>query len=944
LSPFNVVTRGTNQNEDIYFQATEVRNNCYNKLPDIVNEYMEKISEKTGREYKPFVYYGDNEATRIIVAMGSVCETIKETIDYLNQNNEKVGLIEVHLYRPFSKKYFFNVLPNTVEKIAVLDRTKEPGSSGEPLYLDVVSLFANETKRPLTIGGRFGLSGKDTNPAQIKAVYDHLNNENPHGNFTIGIEDDVTELSLFTNGFKIDKPNVYEFLIYGFGSDGMVTCSKNLIKIMGDNTDIYVQGYFQYDSKKSGGITRSHLRFSKSPIKSTYYVSNPSVVVCSKESYLGKYDMLKGIKENGIFLFVTDKNEEEVIDLLSRDIKKLLATRNIKFYIIDAYELANKHGLKNKISMILETCIFKLTNMIDFDFVLEKIKENIIKDFSKKGNSVVESNLNVIEEAIDYLKEIKINSNWVNLEAEKESELIEENTNKVFKLANNLEGESLKVSDFIEYKDGSFIPGTTKLEKRGIAENVPRWNPDNCIQCNRCSLVCPHAVIRPFLLNKEEFSNAPDIVKKEAIDAMGTDYKFQIGISTLDCTGCGLCVQVCPGKNGKKALEMIPFDDQNKDDGSNYLINNVKTKEEQITPNIRGSQFQKPLFEYHGACAGCGETPYLKLLTQLFGNHMVIANATGCSSIYGASMPSTPYSVPWANSLFEDNAEYGYGMLLGNNTIRYRIKELMELNMDKVDDSTKTLFKKWLDNSDNYKITKEVYDKLDYDLVPFLKDIKIYIPYRSIWSIGGDGWAYDIGFGGIDHVLASNDNINILVLDTQVYSNTGGQSSKASAKGSIAKFTSSGKETAKKDLARIAMTYPNVYVAQISMGANMQQTLKAFMEAEAHDGPSIIIAYSTCIAHGIKDGMENTMEHEKLAVHSGFFTIFRYNAKNNTFSLDYKEPDFDTFYDFLMSENRFAMLKTINKEHGDELLEGVKQDAIRRFNYYKTLDYDLNKK
>ncbi|MDD3048703.1 MAG: pyruvate:ferredoxin (flavodoxin) oxidoreductase [Bacilli bacterium] len=930
LSPLNKVIRGTSQNEDIYFQATEVRNKFYNDLPDVVNNYMQKINNLTGKDYKPFNYYGDINATKIIIAMGSVCETIKETIDKLNEDGDKVGLIEVHLYRPFSKKYFFDVLPKTVSKIAVLDRTKEPGSAGEPLYLDIVSMF-DQTNRPLIIGGRYGLSSKDTNPSHIKAVYDFLDQTNTYNGFTIGIIDDVTNLSLPINSFKIENNNTRSFLIYGFGSDGMISCAKDLIKTVGDNTDIYVQGYFQYDSKKSGGLTRSHLRLSKDLIRSTYFVSNPDIVVCSKESYLDKYDMLSNIKDNGTFLYVTSLNEETFIKELPDSIKYLLASKHIKTYIIDAYKLALENNLDNKISMIMEACIYKISNIMDYDKAFSLLQNHIIKNFSKKGPLIVESNENAIKGIDNYLKEITIDSNWITLSNNRV--LNEIGNNKVLSMVDNLKGNDLTVSDFLDYKDGSFITGTSKFEKRGIAEMVPSWISEKCIECNQCSLVCPHAVIRPYLLNKEEYDKAPEVIKNASKDAIGSDYKFNIGISTLNCMGCGLCAKTCPAK----ALEMKKFDEINHDNGIKYLINEITPKEEPLNMNVKNSQFKKPLFEYSGACAGCGETPYLKLLTQLFGDHMVVANATGCSSIYGASMPSMPYSIPWANSLFEDNAEYGYGMLIATNTIRNRIKNIMLENINKEDNTTQELFNKWLNNVDNYKITKEVYDNLDYNKLSYLKDLKDYLPSRTNWMIGGDGWAYDIGFGGIDHVLASNDNVNILVLDTEVYSNTGGQSSKASERGSIAKFASSGKKTTAKDLARIAMTYPNVYVAQICLGANMPQTINALMEAEKFDGPSIIIAYAPCISHGIKGGMGNAVEQQKKVVECGYFPIFRYNAKENTFKLDFKNPNFDLYMDFLNSENRFAILKTVNKDNADSLLEANKQDAIKRFNYYKSL-------
>ncbi len=944
LSPFNKVIRGTAHNEDIYFQATEIRNQDHFDIPDIVNNYMIKLKEKTGREYKPFNYYGAQDATDIIVAMGSVCETIKETIDYLIKDNQKVGLIEVHLYRPFSEKYFFDVLPKTVNRIAVLDRTKEQGSNGEPLYLDVVNLFNKEQHKPLIIGGRYGLSGKDVNPSDIYSIYQFLNSEKNFNSFTVGIIDDVTNLSIPKLDFKINRNETLEFLIYGYASDGMISCSKDIIKMVGDYTDANVQGYFQYDSKKSGGLTRSHIRLSRKPIKSTYYVNDPNLIVCSKEAYLGRYDMLSNIREKGIFLFVTSLDKNKVVELLSNDIKKLLAKRKISFYIIDAYALANKNGLKNKISMIIETCIFKMVKIIDYQFAEKKIKENIVKNFARKGSNIVESNLAVVKEVDNYLKQVKVSPEWVSLKEEEQSVFVKDKPidNKVFNMMENLEGNELKVSDFKDYKDGSFIVGTTQFEKRAIGENIPVWIPENCIQCNQCSFVCPHAVIRPYLLDEAEYNNAPEPVKKEILKALGNDYRYKIGISTYDCTGCGVCVKTCPGKAGNKALEMKPFEEVIHNNDYDYLNEKVKIKKEEIKPTIKGCQFQKPLFEYSGACAGCGETPYLKLLTQLYGDRLVIANATGCSSIYGSSMPSVPYLVPWANSLFEDNAEFGYGMVIADDTIKTRIKRIIEEKQEQVDEKTKELLNQWLDNYRNYEITKMVYDNLDYEKIPELKELKNYIPSRSVWMVGGDGWAYDIGFGGIDHVLASNDNINILVLDTQVYSNTGGQSSKASAKGSIAKFTTSGKKTTSKDLARIAMTYPNVYVAHISMGANMNQTLKAFIEAEQHDGPSIIIAYSTCILQGIKAGMENSQEQQKRAVECGYFPIFRFSPKDEKFYLDYKEPNFDLFNDFLNSENRFSMLKIVNNENATKIMEATKEDAIKRFNYYKSLENKEN--
>lgn len=938
LSPFNTVIRGTTQNEDIYFQATEARNSDYDNMPDVINEYMEKINKITGKNYKPFNYHGDPKATKIIIAMGSVCDAIKEVVSDLNAKGEKVGLIEVHLYRPFSAKYLLNVLPESVSKIAVLDRTKEPGSTGEPLYLDVVEVINKLDRKIEVIGGRYGLSSKDTDPSQIKAVFDFLDDKNNFTSFTIGIDDDVTHLSLKGTDYQIENKNVKEFLIYGYGSDGMVTASKDVIKIVGDHSDNYVQGYFQYDSKKSGGMTRSHLRFGANPIKSSYFVKHPEFVVCSKESYITRYNMLDNIKQNGTFLYVTTKSADELKHIIPNDAKKILFDRHINVYTIDAYDVAGKHGLQNKISMILETCILKLMNVMDFDVALDSVKEMIIKNFSRKGTDVVNANLSSLEEAVKSLHKIDIDESWVKANSI-ECAVTPPAPDKVFHKMVDLSANDLKVSDFIKYKDGTYLAATSQYEKRDIAEDTPTWISKNCIQCNQCSFVCPHAVIRPFLLNEDEYNKAPQEVKDRCVDAAGLPYKFLINVSIQDCTGCGLCARTCPGKGGEKALVMQPKGDSC-DAITEYLMKEVTEKKEVIKPYVKFSQFKTPRFEYSGACAGCGETPYLKLLSQLFGDRLVIANATGCSSIYGASTPSMPWNVAWANSLFEDNAEYGYGMLIGNDTMRNRIKKLMEENMSTSDEETKALFNDWLSNYDDFDTTKKIYDSLDYNKVTYLNDVKEYIPSRSVWTIGGDGWAYDIGFSGIDQVLSSNDNVNILVLDSQVYSNTGGQSSKASERGSIAKFSSSGKKTAKKDLARIAMSYPNVYVATVCMGANMQQTINAMVEAERHKGPSIIIAYSPCIAQGIKGGMGTSIDEEKKAVQCGYTSIFRYNPIDEKFTLDYKSPNFDLYDEFLASENRFAMLRSINKDKADLLLAELKNDAMKRFAYYKSLVRD----
>ncbi len=931
LHPGKAITRGTAQNDDIYFQATEVRNKFHDQVPDIVNEYMQKINEVARTNYAPFIYYGSPTAHNVIVAMGSVTETIKETIDYLNNQNYNIGLIEVHLYRPFSTKYLLKVLPKTVKRIAVLDRTKEPGSLGEPLYLDIVS--ALKEHQIDIVGGRYGLSSKNTTPRQIKAVYDMLETKLKN-NFTIGIVDDITNLSLEVDpNFKITT--AFEYAIFGYGSDGMVTAAKSIIKIIGDNTNNYVQGYFQYDSKKSGGVTLGHLRFSERPIRSTYYTENPKLVVVTKDSYVNDFKVIHNIANEGIFLLTTAKTESEIQSLLSFEMKQILRKRKIKFYIINAYELARKVGLQNRISTIMEAAIMKVTSIVDYDIVIKEMKAMVQNIFARKGEQIVKANFDAIDNTLEYLKEINIDT--TNIEQPKNN-IFE----GVFEVMSRREGDSLPTSAFLNYPDGTFKGGTTKLEKRAISDIVPSWIRENCIQCGQCSFVCPHAVIRPFYLSEEEYQEAPDYVKKRCLKPIEKNlgnYYYIISISVKDCTGCRLCINVCPGKGGDKAL--IPKDFtaeiKNKEQEiADYLFDNIKEKDLFPPTTIKGTQAREPKFCFHGACAGCGQTAYLKLLTQLFGNRLVIANATGCSSIYGGSVPSTPYTVPWASSLFEDNAEYGYGMLIASEVMRDRISNIMKNNLD---NPNHDLFQKWLDNKEDYQITKEVYEQLDYNKVPKeLKGLKEYLKSRVIFTIGGDGWAYDIGYGGIDHVLASNDNVNILVLDTQVYSNTGGQSSKASPRGSVAPFTASGKQVARKDLAKMALAYPHVYVAQVSLGANPMQLIKTFNEAVAHQGPSLIIAYTPCIAHGIKGGMSNSLESEKEAVKSGYFPIFRYNPQTEKFSLDSPKVDFDLYKDFLNSQTRFSSLKKVNPENAQELFEKQKKDAIKRYNYYKNLE------
>ena len=919
LNPYNPNTRGTAQNDDIYFQATEARNKFYEALPDKVNEYMKKINEIAGTNYKPFNYYGNPSAKKVIIAMGSVCETIKETIDDLND----YGLIEVHLYRPFSKEYLISVIPKTVESIAVLDRTKEPGSIGEPLYLDVVA--ALKDKNIKIVGGRYGLSSKNTTPNQIKAVYDML--DNPINDFTIGIEDDVTNKSLKVDeSYKID--NSKEFLIYGFGSDGMVSASKSIMKLIGNNTNNYVQGYFQYDSKKSGGVTITHLRFNENKIRSTYYVENPSIVVVTKESYLTEFELLNNIKENGIFIINTIKTEEELNNTLPNDIKEIIKNKNIKFYTINAYLLARNTGLQNKISTIMEAVILKLSSLIDYNIAKEEMKKNAKTRYFKKGEEIVKANYQAIDEAEKYLKEIKINDT--------ETQNLDTSYNSIYEAMRKRKGNELKVSDFINTKDGIYESGTTKEEKRGVTEIVPFWINQNCIQCNMCGAVCPHGVIRPYILTEEEYNNAPNYIKERCIPEITKQGYFIIGISVKDCTGCGLCINSCPGKMNAKALEFDKLDVREDEQKIfDYLNCNIGTKPQKIE-NIKTIQFKNPKFQFHGACAGCGETSYIKILTQLYGENLIIANATGCSSIYGGSLPSTPYTIPWANSLFEDNAEFGYGILNATNFKRNKIKEIMENNLE---GENKELFSKWLNNYDDYKVTKEVYENLDYSKCPKeLVELKDYITKRIVYTIGGDGWAYDIGFSGIDHVLSTKDNVNILVLDTQIYSNTGGQSSKSSQIGSIASFTTSGKQNAKKDLARIALSYPHAYVAQVSLGANPNQLVKVFKEATNYNGPSIIIAYAPCISHGIKGGMSNTIEMEKMATNSGYFPIFHYNPIEEKFYLDSKNVDFEIYDEFLQNQTRYNMLEKINPDQAKDLLKQNKENSIKRYEFYKSLD------
>ena len=933
LGSDNPVIKGTAQNEDIYFQATEVRNEYYNKLPDIVSKYMEEINKITGKDYQPFNYYGSKTANKVIVAMGSVCETIKETIDYLiEEKNENVGLLEVHLYRPFSSKYFLKALPKSVKKIAVLDRTKEAGSAGEPLYLDVVKTIKEIDAKVSVYGGRYGLSSKNTTPAMIKGLYDFLDTREVHNNFTLGIVDDVTNLSVkYDKTFRIPSNNI-EFLIYGFGSDGMVSASKDIMKITGTYTNAYVQGYFQYDSKKSGGVTISNLRFGKRPIRSTYYVEKASLIVCTKDSYLKRLKMLEKIKNKGVFVLNTTKTPDEVLASMSVHDKKILQDRNIKMFIINATKMAEDAGIPGKISAIMESLIFKLGKIIDFNFALGKIKENLAVKFANKGGDLVTKNIKAIEASLDGLVPVKVPYvDYVESFSKQKS---------FFETIDSMEGDSLPVSSFIKRPDGSFEAGTSKLDKRDSSDMAPSYNSNNCISCNLCSLVCPHGVIRPFLLNEKEQIDAPESVSRNLIPASikDKDYKFTVGVSLPDCTGCSLCSEVCPGKKGAKALVMKMKDallEDKKDEEYQYLFNEVSEKKDVMPTNtVKGSQFKKPKFEFPGACAGCGETPYLKLLTQLFGDKLIISNATGCSSIYGASTPSMPYSVPWANSLFEDNAEFGFGMRIADMAMKNRIVSLIKNNIKDVKKSELDIYKAYAkDINDN--TAKDLLEVVDNSKITDLVKLKRFISPKSIWLVGGDGWAYDIGYNGIDHVLANKENINILVLDTEVYSNTGGQSSKSTRTGAVAKFASSGKETAKKDLAKMALTYDHVYVGTISLGANPNQAIKVLKEADEYNGPSIVIAYAPCIAQGIIKGMKNSINEEKGATESGYFPLFHYNPASLEFKMDSK-ADFSKYEEFILGEDRYRSLKNLNK-NAKELLDRNKKNAMKRYQYYEKL-------
>lgn len=962
LNPEHPVLKGSAQNPDIYFQVNEAANKFYQAVPDIVAEEMEKVSKLTGREYHLFDYVGAPDAEHVIVMMGSGAETAEETVEYLNKKGEKVGLIKVRLFRPFSAKHFLKAVPETVKKIAVLDRTKENGAFGEPLYLDVCSVYQNIHKNITIVGGRYGLGSKEFTPAMVKAVFDNLKQKEPKNRFTVGIIDDVTHTSL-----PVDEPldtspeGLVQCKFWGIGGDGTVGANKDAIKIIGDNTDLYVQGYFAYDSKKSGGVTVSHLRFGKKPIKSTYLITKADYIACHHPSYVNKYDLLEGIREGGIFVLNAPWNINELDKYLPNSLKRKIAEKKVRFYVINAVKIAEEVGLGGRINMVMQTVFFKLANVIPVDKAIKYLKDAIEKTYGKKGRDVVEMNWKAVDMALDNINEVKYPSTWATLEPEKPEEKEDEPefVKKVMRPMLAMKGDTLPVSAFAP--GGIFPTGTTKYEKRGVAIKVPEWQKEFCIQCNQCAFVCPHASIRPVLVTEEEMKKAPkgfEAIKAVGKGAEGLYYRIQV--STLDCVGCGVCVEECPSPKGK-ALVMKPLETQTPTQVPihEYIEKNIPIRTLDMNKfTVKGSQFQQPLMEFSGACAGCGETPYVKLITQLFGDRMIIANATGCSSIWGGSAPSFPYCTnknghgpAWANSLFEDNAEYGLGMVLATIQRRKKLAELVQQAIDenKISGELKEAFKDWLENKDDAEKSREYGDKIKAlleknhsdKLLNEIWESRDLLTKKSIWAIGGDGWAYDIGYGGLDHVLAMGEDINILVLDTEVYSNTGGQASKATPIGSVAKFAASGKKTKKKDLGLMAMSYGYVYVASVAMGANKNQLLKALKEAESYPGPSLIIAYAPCINHGIKAGMSKSQHEQKLAVECGYWPLYRFDPRladqgKNPFQLDYKGPE-TSVRDFIMGEVRYNSLTITFPEEAKKLHKKLEEDVKARYEKYKKL-------
>ncbi|HEY3424444.1 MAG TPA: pyruvate:ferredoxin (flavodoxin) oxidoreductase, partial [Negativicutes bacterium] len=958
LNPDHPVIKGTVQNSDIYFQQREVSNRYYQALPDIVETYMAQINKLTGRDYHLFNYYGAADADRMIIAMGSVCEAIEETVDYLNAKGEKVGLLTVHLYRPFSLEHFFQYIPKTVQKIAVLDRTKELGAFAEPLYLDVKAVFSGREWQPTIVGGRCGVGGKDVVPGHIQGVFENLNQQQPKDKFTVGIVDDITHTSLpFGDDIDTTAVGTTACKFWGLGSDGTVGANKSAITIIGDHTDMYAQAYFAYDSKKSGGVTISHLRFGKRPIKSPYLINKANFIACHNQSYVDKYNVLDGLKPGGNFLLNCNWTEQELDKNLPAAMKRYIFKNNINFYTLDAVSIAQEIGLGGRINMIMQSAFFKIANIIPVEDAVKYLKKAVVKSYGNKGEKVVNMNNAAIDKGVQSIVKVSIPASWENTPAENSpAEKVPAFIKNILVPMNRQEGDQLPVSAFVGMEDGTFPMGTAAYEKRGIAINIPCWLPENCIQCNQCSYVCPHAAIRPILVNEEELKNAPaGFISKEASGAK--DLNFRIAISAYDCTGCGNCAQVCPSK--EKSLEMKPLETQLEQAALwDYAIA-ISPKVNPLNPlTVKGSQFEQPLLEFSGACAGCGETPYAKLVTQLFGDRMMVANATGCSSVWGASAPSMPYTKnhrghgpAWGNSLFEDNAEYGLGMLLGVKQLRAKLaQDITAAAASNKGAEFKAACEEWLVNKDQGQDTRDRADKLIALLEknkgndPLLNEIykhKDFMVKRSQWIFGGDGWAYDIGFGGLDHVLASGQDVNVLVFDTEVYSNTGGQSSKSTPTAAIAKLAASGKRTKKKDLGMIAMSYGYVYVAQIAMGADKNQTIKAIAEAEAYPGPSLLIAYAPCINHGLKVGMGCSHLEAKRAVDSGYWSLYRYNpqlrdAGKKAFALDSKEPTMN-FQEFLMGEVRYSSLKKQFPEVAEALFEKTEKDAADRLESYRRL-------
>ena len=964
LNPDHPVIRGTAQNPDVYFQEREASNKYYEALPELVEEAMADLAKITGREHHLFDYYGAKDADRIIIAMGSVCQAVQETVDYLNKQGEKVGLMSVHLYRPFSIKHFFQFMPKTVKKVAVLDHTKEPGSLGEPLYLDVKSAFYGSELNPIIVGGRFGLGGKDTTPDQIFAVFEELKKDAPKDGFTIGIDDDVTHTSLtpVMSDVNLTPEGTTACKFWGLGSDGTVGANKSAIKIIGDKTDMYAQAYFAYDSKKSGGITMSHLRFGKQPITSPYLINNADFISCSQQSYVYQYDLLAGLKKGGKFLLNTVWSDADLDKHLPAAMKRYIAKNEIEFYTVNAVDIAKELGLGGRFNMVMQSAFFKIAAIIPLETAVEYLKDAVVKSYGKKGEKVVNMNNGAIDKGIEALHRVEVPAAWADVADDAvETKDAPAFITEIQEVMNRQEGDKLPVSKFTEdMVDGTFPVGGAAFEKRGTAINVPVWNTDKCIGCNQCSYVCPHAAIRPVLTTEEELKNAPEGFPSKKTKAI-KDYHFTVAVSTMDCLGCGNCAQVCP----VKALDMKPLDDELK---AQQVFFDYGVDAKKVAPKknpmkkttVLGSQFEQPLLEFSGACAGCGETPYAKLLTQLFGDRMMVANATGCSSIWGGSAPAMPYTKnhkghgpAWANSLFEDNAEFGLGMFLGTKSVRDALaadaKAAVEAGKGSAD--LQAALNEWVDNMNEGEGSRERADKLTAlleaekgsdELLNKLYDNKDYFVKRSQWILGGDGWAYDIGYGGLDHVLASGEDVNVLVFDTEVYSNTGGQASKSTPAAAIAQFAAAGKKTKKKDLGMMAKSYGYVYVAQVAMGADHNQLMKAITEAEAYHGPSLIIAYAPCINHGIRKGMGNSQLEAKLAVECGYWVNYRYNPQlvgtdKNPFSLDSKEPNFDKFQEFLMGENRYINLQRSFPEAAEALFEKTQNDAKGRYEGYKVL-------